>query len=248
MVDLNNVIRYLNSILKPRAVPDSSRNGLQFRGKKNVKKIGFAVDACIETFEKANKLGCDLLVVHHGILWKGQRGNDSLERRKRLLKRFGLSLYACHLPLDMHPEYGNNIGLARLLELKNLKDFGGYHGVTIGYSGKTDLSLKNIELNLNKKLKTKSKVLNFSNKKISQVGLVSGGGWSAIPEAIEKRIDLLIVGEAPHHAYHMAKEGNLNLIIAGHYATETLGVKALMKPLKEKFNIQTVFIDVPTGL
>jgi len=91
-------------------------------------------------------------------------------------------------------------------------------------------------------------VLDFGNEKIKNIGVVSGGGSSALNEAIDKDLDCFVTGEIPHYAYQLAKEGKINLIAAGHYATETLGVKALMNPVKEKFNVEVKFIDAPSGL
>lgn len=249
MVKLNTVIRYLNSMLSPRSINDTSRNGLQFRGKDNVRKAAFAVDACIETFKKAAEQKCDLIIVHHGIYWKGAKKDSITRNREMFLKKHNLSLYACHLPLDKHKIYGNNIKLAELLDLKNIKEFGSYNGTEIGFSGQTDKTLKQIKSLLDKKLVTKAKIYNFSGlKNPKSIALVSGGGSAAISEAISKRIRCFITGEVPHHIYHIAKESRIDLVIAGHYASETLGVKALSELLKEKFNIATKFIDVPTGL
>lgn len=248
MVKLNTIVRFLNKELNTRNIPDSSRNGLQVRANSEITKVGFAVDACISTFEKAKKAKCDLIVIHHGLLWKGKKILPKLiEKRVRYLKKNKISLYASHLPLDLHPECGNNMQLAKLLNLNNIRKFGTYHKIYIGYSGKTNTTIKALERKLNKELKTKCLTLNFGKSKVKSIGIVSGGGKDSFPEAYMKKLDCFLLGEANHRLYHQAKDLKQNVIIAGHYETETVGVKALMPVIKERFKVQTYFIDNPTG-
>lgn len=248
MVKRDDIVKFLNKELTVKKIKDSSKNGLQSKGSSEVKKIGFAVDSGIEVFEKAKKENCNMLIVHHGIKWKPQK--KDISKRLNYLKKNKLSLYASHLPLDMHNKYGNNIQLCNILNLKNIKKFGEYHGEYIGFSGtfSNKKTLNEISKNLDKILSTKSKAYNFGKQKIKTIALVSGGGISALDEAIKKKIDLFITGEQSHSSYHYIKEAKINVIFAGHYATETVGVKALMPILKKKFNVETVFIDLPTGL
>jgi len=249
MVNLNTVVRFLNKELKIRKIKDSSRNGLQTRGRDDIKRIAFGVDACMELFVKAKKERCDIIIVHHGLLWKGMKRTELLDRRIDFLRKNKISLYAAHLPLDLHNKYGNNIEICGILKLKNIKKFGNYHGINIGYSGDTQKEIEFYDLiNLiNKEFKVRSKNLNFGKNIIKRIGVVSGGGADAIPEA-SKKADCLLTGEIKHSNYHTAKELKTNVISAGHYATETFGVKALMPALKQKFNIETIFIDIPTKL
>src|SRR5512141_1262958 len=134
---IRNVVAFLNEELRVKKIKDASLNGLQAssRNNGNVAKVGFAVDACIPTFEKANKLGVDLLVVHHGIKWRPQKDRELETRRAEYLKRSNIALYAAHLPLDLHEEYGNNIQLFRILGAQGPRRFGRYHGIRIGYAG-----------------------------------------------------------------------------------------------------------------
>ncbi|MBR9690531.1 Nif3-like dinuclear metal center hexameric protein [Candidatus Woesearchaeota archaeon] len=247
---LLSITRCLNKLLDVKNVPDTSKNGMQVKAGKEVKKIGFAVDACMEVFAKAKKQKCDLVIVHHGILWKHQKYKKHLEKRINFLKKNKISLYAAHLPLDKHDKYGNAIVIANILRLKNTNGFGVYEGIPVGFRGelKKKLSVDELSKNVNKLLKTKSKVFNFNKKKIKTVGIVTGGGSSTLQEAIEKKLDCFITGEVVHMIYNYAKESKINMISAGHYATETFGVKALMPILKEKFGVDVVFIDAPTGL
>ena len=248
MVLLKEVVEFLDGELGIKDVEDSSNNGLQVSGSKEVKKIAFAVDACMEVFEKAKDF--DMIIIHHGISW-----DDSLKYltginylRVKFLVDNNISLYAAHLPLDKHPKHGNNAELCRIFELKHIHGFGDYHEQVIGFAGEKEISLKDFVKEINKKLNTECKVFDFGNEKIKDIGIVSGGGSSALNEAIEKGLDCFVTGEVPHQAYQLAKEGKINLIAAGHYATETLGVKALMNLVKERFKVEVKFIDAPTGL
>ena len=248
MAKIKEVVDFLDNELGIKDVEDSSNNGLQVSGNKEIKRIAFAVDACLEVFEKAKD--CDMIIVHHGISWE-----DSLKyltglnySRIKFLIENGISLYTAHLPLDKHPKHGNNAEFCRIFGLKNIQGFGDYNSQTIGFLGEKDISLNEFVKEIEKKLKTKCLVLGFGKKQIKKIAVVSGNGGSAIVrEAVSRGVDCLVVGEAGHSSYHTAKEGKINLIAAGHYATETLGVKALMNPVKEKFNVEVKFIDAPTG-
>lgn len=247
---LNTIVRFLNKELRVGKIPDKSRNGLQVRGRNDVKRIAFGVDACMELFEKAKQKRCDLVVVHHGLLWKGKKRDEIFKKRINFLKKNKESLYGVHLPLDSHSKYGNNIGICRILDLKKIKKFGKYHGISIGYSGEfeKEIAFNSLLRKLNQKLKTNCRYIKFGKTKIKKVGVVSGGGADAIPETAQRKLDCLITGEYKHGNYHTIKELKINVISAGHYATETVGVKALQKLIKQKFNIGTIFIDIPSGL
>lgn len=242
MVSIHKLNRYLNRLLDIRKLPDMSRNGLQARNCKEVSSVAAAVDASLETIEKARNE--DLLIVHHGILWRGQR--DKLGLKKKYLEKLkenSLSLYACHLPLDLHAQLGNNIELARLLSLVNIRRFGYYHGISIGYEGELPkaMSIKRIRDYLQDKM---GDVRLFSGrpKRIKSIAIVSGGGSSAFVEAAKKGIDLFITGEAPHHVTVHATDLCMNMLLCGHYQTETFGVKALGRHIQETFKIPYRFI------
>jgi dinuclear metal center YbgI/SA1388 family protein len=247
MAKLNSIVRFLNKELRIKKVKDASRNGLQVKAKTEINRVGFAVDPSLSTFEKAK---VDLLIVHHGIKWKPQKYKELTRKRIEYLKKNNISLYACHLPLDCHYKYGNNIELCRLLGLRDTKKFGGYHGAKIGYEGVFSRPVKigRIAQLLNKGIKTKCDVYPFGKKQIRSVGIVSGGGSDAIEDAVKEKLDCFLVGEINQGAYNRAKDYGLNMIVAGHYATEITGVKALMPLMKERFKVQTVFIDNPTGV
>jgi len=250
MTDAKKIAKFLNMTLSVKKIEDASRNGLQFNSGKDVKKIGFCEDACIETFRKAKVLGCDMLVVHHGIIWKKDTKKKVVNKRFECLKKEKLSLYCAHLPLDVHPKFGNNICLAKALGLSKLSKFGKYGKIKIGFVGelKTAVSLGAFVKKINSTLKTKSFVMPFGNAKVKKIALITGGGSGYSLEAKECGADLYLTGEAKLSEYHIAKEIRINCIAAGHYATETLGVKALMPPLRKRFNVNAVFIDNKVNL
>jgi dinuclear metal center YbgI/SA1388 family protein len=246
MVKLNLIVKFLNKELKIKSIKDESINGLQVRASDNISKVGLATDACMDVFEKSKKLDCDLVIVHHGLFWKKRKDIAGLIKKSiTFLKKNKISVYATHLPLDKHFKYGNNSNLFRLLNVEPKEIFGG-----VGYLGyfEKPRSINSVAKELEKKLKTKCKLWKFGKTKIKKIAIVSGYGASEIPEAIKKKVDLFIVGEASHGSYLRAKDGKLSMIIAGHYKTETVGVKALGPLLEEKFKLKTVFIDNPTGM
>lgn len=242
-MELEKIVNFLDKELMIKRIKDKSRNGLQSKGRTVVKKIGFAVDACVSTLEKAKKQRVDLLIVHHGLKWVGIP--DSLGLRKKALelhKKCGVSLYACHLPLDMHEVYGNNIQLANLLGLVSIKKFGRYHGRSIGYKGKfhKPVAVSQIKNLLDKRLHTNCKVFGFGKKKIRTVGIVSGGGHGSLKESLQ--LDCLLIGDSPYHVPVFARDLKHNVILVGHYSSETVGVKAVQKLINKTFKVSTVFI------
>ncbi|MEW6145767.1 MAG: Nif3-like dinuclear metal center hexameric protein [Thermodesulfobacteriota bacterium] len=252
MPKLNKIVAFLDDYLKTDDIDDSSWNGLQFEGKGNVKKVAFAVDAGVEAFEKAAGEKTDLLVVHHGHFWDFR--NPSItgwaKERIRILFENDISLYVSHNPLDRHKEIGHNAELLKLLGAKITEEFFHYHGKNIGWIGevKKGLPLKDIEEKLNRELSTICRVLPFGPDRVRSIAVCSGGGsYSGFYNALDAGVDLYITGDAVE-IYHTAKDARVNVIFAGHHATETLGLKALSRILKKKFGIETVFIDLPTGL
>ncbi len=248
---LDEIVQFLDEYLRINEWSDKSRNGLQVEGNGEVEKIAFSVDACMESFERAKQADADMLVVHHGLVWGGiEYVRGIVARRLKFLLENGISLYAAHLPLDAHPEIGNNAQLLKILGAEISEPFGSYHGSAIGYAGEfsEDKSVEEVASVIGKALNTEVKILRFGGAKVKKVGIVSGKGAFAISQAIDNGLDLLVTGEAEHEAYHLAKEGGLNVIFAGHYATETVGIKALMNVVKNEFSIEVEFIDVPTGL
>ncbi|WP_457554632.1 Nif3-like dinuclear metal center hexameric protein [Candidatus Pyrohabitans sp.] len=248
---LKELVEELDSLLKLEEFPgDESANGLQVAGREEVKKVALAVDACSYVFEQAAKLGADFIFVHHGLIWGGVKSiRGTLRNRLRLLLEKELSLYACHLPLDAHPELGNNAQLLKLLGIERRGEFGEYHGRRIGYWGELPqrMSVAGFAALVEERLATRCRLRDFSGY-VKRVGVVSGGGWSAIFDAEKIKVDTLLTGEPSHSACSLAEELGVNLIFAGHYDTEKLGVLAVGEHLRGKLALETVFIDHDTGL
>ena len=225
-------------------------NGLQMANSGKVTKIGAAVDAGEATIEAASEAGVTLLLVHHGLYWAGLQPLVGAAYRKTAVAiRADMAIYSAHLPLDLHPTLGNNALLAKALGLEAPEPFflekGQFIGVK-GYAG--GLTWVELAKRLEKAVEGPVKVCAGGKEKAGRVGIVTGGAGGEIARAAEEGIETFITGEAPHHAAILAEEMGVNLMLAGHYATETFGVKALATHLAEKYGLEWKFIDHPTGL
>jgi len=251
-VPLADLVAYLDDYLDLASVPDypDAWNGLQVENSGTVRKIAACTDACQATFEAAAALSADLLLVHHGLFWG--RGvtplTDRSYRRVRRLNTADVALYSAHLPLDAHPEVGNNIELARGIGLNVDGRFGEYEGNAIGFRGELQVSRGELSARLEKLLGAEPFLIPGGPEAARRIGVVTGGGASMIAQARDAGLDTFVTGEGPHHSYFDAQEWELNVFYAGHYATETLGVKALARHLSEKYGLDWEFIDHPTGL
>jgi dinuclear metal center YbgI/SA1388 family protein len=248
---LRDIVSFLDTSLRIAEFPaDDSSNGLQVEGRAKVARIGVAVDACDAVFDIAWQRGVDLLIVHHGLIWGGITSiSGIMKKRLQMLFDSGISLYACHLPLDWHPVLGNNIRLLKLLGIRKKGEFGEYHGRRIGYWGALPnaVPVSRFVKTVDQALDTQSHSALF-RREARNIGVVSGGGWSAIHDAERLGIDTFLTGEPSHSAYCLAEELKINLVFAGHYATETLGVKAVQALLQRRFGIPSEFLHHPTGL
>lgn len=245
------IVSYLDRELKISEINDFSCNGLQVEGAKDIKKIALSVDACMTVFEKAKKEGCQMIIAHHGIIWGGIKSvSKTIKQNLYFLLRNEISLYAAHIPLDLHPRLGNNIQLCRTINLKKIKEFGEYEGNLIGFEGELakSSSIEEIKEKINKNIGGASTILPFGKKRIKKIGIVSGGGAKSLIEAIEKGLECFITGEHAHENFHLARESRINVIYIGHYFSEKLGVIALGKHLEKKFGLKTTFIDEPTPI
>lgn len=256
-VPLHDIVRYLNTELKIADwTDDPSNNGLQYEGRPEVSTFACAVDACDAVFGLAADAGADCLFVHHGLSWgSGIRRIDGvLGRRITRLATSGLSLYAAHLPLDMHPVFGHNAILCDLIGLTGRTPFGAYHGRKIGFCGELPepKSAEEIMALYDKGLMSRGpfRTMFGGNRKHRKVAVISGGGaWAELfEECAEEGIDCLITGEATHECYHPAKEAGTEVISLGHYRSETPGVVAVAELVAQKFGIECPVLDYPTEL
>ncbi len=249
---LPELVTYLDGYLNLGAVPDypDAVNGLQVENSGRVSKIAACTDACQATIDVAAKLGADLLLVHHGLFWgAGLRPlTDRSYQRVRKLIAHDISVYSAHLPLDAHPEVGNNSQLARGIGLRVVDRFAEYEGYPIGLWGELETTRDELAGRLGELLGGKPLMIPGGEQAVRRVGIVTGGGSGFIAEARRIGLDTFISGEGPHHSFFDAQEWRMNVFYGGHYATETLGVKALARHLGEQFGLEWEFIDHPTGL
>ncbi len=251
---LRNLDTFLKEFLEIESFSqiDASLNGLQVgRPDKEVRRVAFSVDAALETMQRAVEAKADLLVVHHGLFWGQAEAivGPRFERMRTLIEN-DLCLYAVHLPLDAHLEVGNNAVMAKRLGLREIEPFGRYHGRFVGCKGQLpdDKTIREVAEALFTSAENALALLPFGTEGIRSVGIVSGGAPRNVSEAIEEGLDLFITGDASHTIYHEALEAGINVVFGGHYATETWGVRRLADLLSEKYGVETIEIDVPTGL
>ena len=249
MMRLQRLVEHLDTYLRVREMQDSAQNGLQIAGPDEVRRVAFAVDARRAAFEKAAESGAQLVIVHHGLFWgKPQLLVGPLYERIAALIRGNIGLYAAHLPLDAHPKVGNNAELARLLGLTRRVRAGEYHGQTIGFGGLAPRGacLATLVKRLEKATGYSPVRVLDAGRPVRRVACVSGGAADMVSGFAAAGYDTYVTGEVSHGHLPMIEELGMNVIFGGHYATETLGLKALARHLARRFRLQTEFIDLPT--
>jgi dinuclear metal center YbgI/SA1388 family protein len=248
---LSEVSGFIDALLDIQNVPDwpHALNGLQLANRGEVTKIGAAVDAGGPTVKKAIAEGVDLLLVHNGLISQGLQPLTGAHFRKvSLAIGADLAIYSAHLPLDVHPALGNNALLCQALGLAPTEPFFFDKGRRLGLRAATSMPLDDLVSLVEKAVAGPVKVVRGGPKTAACVGVVTGGAGAEIARAAGEGVDTFITGEGPHWAAIAAEELEVNLILAGHYATETFGVKALAAHVAERFGMPWVFIDHPTGL
>jgi dinuclear metal center YbgI/SA1388 family protein len=241
----NLLVQHLDSTLKIDEIEDVSNNGLQVEGASEVRRLAFAVDACQASIEAAIAAGAQMLIVHHGLFW----GRPLLlvgphRKRVKALLDANCSLYAAHLPLDAHPQMGNNAVLARLL---GLTVTGGFAGVGVEAMAPPGLTLGTLVAQTESLLGVSPRVQAHGPENVQRVAIMSGRATNEIAGAARAGYDTLLTGEPLHEVFHDPVEYGINVIFAGHYATERVGVQAVARHVEELFGLETVFIDIPTG-
>jgi dinuclear metal center YbgI/SA1388 family protein len=218
-------------------------------GPGEIQSLGAAVDASEATIREAVRRGVDFLLVHHGLFWDGFGPITGPRFRKvGALIRGGVGLYSLHLPLDAHEEFGNNAILMKRLGVVPEDRFGVFKEVEIGWWGTGPQNRDELEHRLREAVGGEVHTIPGGPERVLRIGVVTGGGSSVLREAASRGLDTLITGEAPHHAYHEAMELGVNLLLGGHYATETFGVRALAARLSESFGVPWEFLHFPTGM
>ena len=251
MPKLSKIVDYANNYLRIDEIEDwpNAINGLQIENSGKVTKIGAAVDVSTRVLHAAAKKKIDLVIVHHGLFWPGlQTVTGALRRQLKIAFENDIALYSAHLPLDVHPKVGNNARLAAALGLTSTRRFLEEKGESVGLKAKNSMSRDVLIRKLKTVLRGSVKSFNFGPKQPERIGLVTGAAGSEIYRVAQANVDTFITGEAPHWAAVAAEELQMNLILGGHYATETFGVKALAAHLSQKFLIPWEFLSCPTGL
>lgn len=257
MISLTRIATDLDSLLDTASIPDYPQaiNGVQVETQGEIVKVAAAVDVRERTIRSAIDAGANLLIVHHGLFWGGlQPLRGAYFRRVHALLASGMGLYSSHLPLDAHPEVGNNVLLARELGLTPSDGFARYQTIDIGVRGEADIATSELIARAGAVARRWGGTVRSSpsegGRTTKRWAICTGAGASAdtLREASERGIDTLIVGEGPHWTSVDADEMGVVIVYAGHYATETFGVRALAEHVSRTFGIPSVFIDVPTGL
>jgi dinuclear metal center YbgI/SA1388 family protein len=251
------IARFLDQTLNTSSIPDhpNALNGLQCDHSGPVRKVVASVDFSRRVVEETIRHEANLLLVHHGLFWEGLRAfTGPLFERLRLLVSNDIAVYASHLPLDVHPSLGNNVLFARQLGLTSSLPFARLHGVAVGVAGEADMETSELLARADHFSREHSSITRSSaiqlGRRTRRWAICTGAGASSetLREAHEFGIDTLVVGEGPHHTAVEAPELALVIIYAGHYATETLGVRALAAHAAAHFDLPWEFIPSPTGL
>jgi dinuclear metal center YbgI/SA1388 family protein len=257
MADVAAIAAHLDRLLRTKELPDypGALNGLQLAGKNDVRRVAATVDFSATTARQAVEAEAQLLLVHHGMFWGAPQPivGATYDAIAPLIAS-GIGVYSSHLPLDLHPQLGNNVLLARALGLQPSDGFASFKAVEIGVSGESEIRTSTLC----------DRVQSFAHLWGGQViatpfpaeritrgwGICTGAGASSdtLREATERGIDTMIVGEGPHHTAVQARDLDIVIMYAGHYATETLGVRALAEYVAKEFDTDWVFLDAPTGL
>ena len=248
---LSEVVRHLETVLDHPAVADwpHAVNGLQVENRGRIHRIGAAVDACEATLRQAAERGVDFLLVHHGLFWNGlQPVQGPFYRKLRIALDANLAVFSSHLPLDAHPRFGNNALLAKALGFKRPEPFFFEKGRFIGRKARLSLDRSQLCERLQTAVGGPVRLIAGGAARAGVVGVVTGSAGAELFKAAAEGVDTFITGEGPHWSYPAAEELGLNLLYAGHYATETFGVKAVAAHLARKYRLPWEFIDHPTGM
>jgi dinuclear metal center YbgI/SA1388 family protein len=257
MTDLATIATYLDALLDTETIPDypGALNGIQLANRGPITCVAACVDVSRRVIEAAIRSEANLLLVHHGMFWGGaQPLIGPAYERIRMLIAHNVAVYSSHLPLDAHPTYGNNVLLARVLELEPTSGFARYRAFDVGVRGECDRDTADLVQRLDAFARSHGGVARStrvsSGRRTRRWGICTGAGASSetLAEAAALGLDTLIVGEGPHHTAVAADDLDLTVIYAGHYATETLGVRALADHITSTFGIRSTFIAAPTGL
>lgn len=251
-IDRDDLVRWLDAYLEARQGKDLGPNGLQVQGRREIRKIVTGVSACLELFRRAEVLGADAVMVHHGIFWNWQSPVLTGMHHDRVAQLLfhGINLLAYHLPLDRHPEVGNNSVACRALGLEHLEPFGDYGGLPVGFRGRYAEPVPAADFVARCRDFYGREPLHFpagagGQETIERVGVISGGAQKDFVGAIDAGLDAFVTGEVSEWVMNTARESRTHFLACGHYATEVCGIRALGERVAERFGVEVEFVDVP---
>ncbi len=257
MTTTSLIVQYLDDLLDTNAVPDypNALNGLQLANDGSVTRIASAVDYSLRTVTAAADAGASMLIVHHGMFWSGLQPvrGASFAKIQTLIEK-NIAVYSSHLPLDRHALYGNNTLLAAELGLEPSSEFARFKTIHVGVAGESNVATEDLVKRADDFARAHGGSVRTTpmttGRRTLCWAICTGAGASTetLDEARERGIDTLIVGEGPHHSAIYAEESGIAVIYAGHYATETLGVRAIAAHVADRFGVPWSFIEAPTGL
>jgi len=249
-MDRDQLVAYLDDLLDADSLQDVGVNGLQVAGTQEVERVATGVSASAELFSQAAEWGADTVLVHHGVLWRGEepvRIAGSFRQRLRLLFEHELNLIAYHLPLDRDATHGNAAVLARELGLDQLEPFGTFGGVALGVAGvfPNPIPAEDLFRRVRAACGQEPQIFPGGPERVASVGIVTGGAPTAFEEAVAAGLDAYVTGEAREWVLHRAAEDGVHYIAAGHYATERFGIRSLGEFLAKRFDVEVRFFDLP---
>jgi dinuclear metal center YbgI/SA1388 family protein len=245
----DEIVAFCDELLSAGEFDDYGPNGLQVPGAAEVGRIATGVSANLETLRGAAAAGAQMVLTHHGLFWEfhPRALSPQMTERLRVLLDADVSLAAYHLPLDAHPQIGNNALLCEAMGFEPTDRFGEAKGTEIGFVGRSEggVPVAELEAPLKSELGREPLIQGYGPERVATAGVVTGAGAGTVHEAVALGLDALITGEPAEHAMADAEEGGLHFIAAGHYATETLGIRRLGELIAERFGVAHEFIDVP---
>jgi dinuclear metal center YbgI/SA1388 family protein len=253
VTQLVQVISYLDELLEIDNFQDYGPNGLQVPGANDLSVVATGVSAHLELFEQASSAGAQLVVAHHGLFWDFHPRSISPTMKRRLGVLFDndISLAGYHLPLDAHPEHGNNALLATRLGASSHARAFAYQGQQIGVVARFDgddgdgIPAADLFARVEAVTDREPLVFDAGPARIRTLGIVSGSAANTLAEAIDLQLDAFLTGEPKEHVMAQARENGIHFVAAGHYATETLGIRRLGELVAERFGVRHVFVDIP---
>jgi dinuclear metal center YbgI/SA1388 family protein len=248
-ITCDELVAFLDDLLDAHEGGDYGPNGLQVQGRSQITKVVTGVSACLELFERAAAADADAVLVHHGIFWHGMPLPLTGVQHGRVasLIQAGVNLIAYHLPLDRHPDLGNNAVAAREFGLLDIEPFGDAKGLPVGFAGRfaEPVGIRDLARRTLKIFGQEPQVFGRGPERISTLGIISGGAQKELYRAIDEGLDAFLTGEVSEWVMNLAREAGIHYLAAGHYATERLGIRALGRRVADRFDIPVEFIDVP---